>query len=98
MGSKRSPDLNLALVRDGATTREENLVGLMAVNRDVIGQAETMDRSDRVVLDMDSSESPVHGQQKGSAYNGHFETVCYHPLFLFNDHGDCLAAARGVGA
>jgi Transposase DDE domain group 1 len=32
-------------------TREENLVGLMAVNRDVIGQAETLDRSDRTVLD-----------------------------------------------
>ena len=73
-------------------TREENLVGLMAVNRDVIGQAETLDRSDRIVLDMDSSESPVHGQQEGGAYNGHFDTVCYHPLFLFNDHGDCLAA------
>jgi len=73
-------------------TREENLVGLMAVNRDVIGQAEAWDRSDRVVLDMDSSESPVHGRQEGSAYNGHFETVCYHPLFLFNDYGDCLAA------
>jgi hypothetical protein len=73
-------------------TREENLVGLMAVNRDLIGQAETFDHADRVVLDMDSSESPVHGQQEGSAYNGHFESVCYHPLFLFNDHGDCLAA------
>ena len=32
---------------------------------------------------MDSSESPVHGQQEGVAYNGHFESVCYHPLFLF---------------
>jgi len=78
-------------------TREENLVGLMAVNRDVIGQAETLDRSDRTVLDMDSSESPVHGQQEGSAYNGHFESVCYHPLFLFNDHGDCLAAKLRSG-
>ena len=78
-------------------TREENLVGLMAVNRDVIGRAETCDRSDRIVLDMDSSESPVHGQQEGSAYNGHFETVCYHPLFLFNDHGDCLAAKLRPG-
>src|SRR5713226_3241339 len=78
-------------------TREENLVGLMAVNRDVIGQAEAMDRSDRTVLDMDSSESPVHGQQEGSAYNGHFESVCYHPLFLFNDHGDCLAAKLRSG-
>jgi hypothetical protein len=78
-------------------TREENLVGLMAVNRDVLGQAETFDRSDRSVLDMDSSESPVHGQQEGSAYNGHFESVCYHPLFLFNEHGDCLAAMLRSG-
>jgi hypothetical protein len=78
-------------------TSEENLVGLMAVNRDVIGQAETFDRADCIVLDMDSSESPVHGQQEGSAYNGHFETVCYHPLFLFNDHGDCLAAKLRAG-
>ena len=38
----------------------------------------------RVVLDMDSTESPVHGQQEVSAYNGHFESVCYHPLLLFN--------------
>ena len=69
----------------------------MAVNRDLVGQAETFDHADRVVLDMDSSESPVHGQQEGSAYNGHFETVCYHPLFLFNDDGDCLAAKLRPG-
>ena len=30
-------------------------------------------RAGRIVLDMDSSESPVHGEQEGSAYNGHFE-------------------------
>ena len=41
---------------------------------------------------MDSSESPVHGQQEGVAYNGHFESVCYHPLFLFNHFGDCEGA------
>jgi hypothetical protein len=46
---------------------------------------------------MDSSESAVHGQQEGSAYNGHFESVCYHPLFLFNDHDDCLAAKLRPG-
>jgi hypothetical protein len=73
-------------------TQEENLIGLMALNRETLGQAECFDSSDRVVLDMDSSESPVHGEQEGSAYNGHFESVCYHPLFLFNGHGDCLAA------
>ena len=46
---------------------------------------------------MDSTESPVHGQQEGSAYNGHFESVCYHPLLLFNQHGDCLAAKLRPG-
>ena len=52
---------------------EENLLGLMALNRELLAQAETQDNSERVVLDMDSTESPVHGQQEGSAYNGHFE-------------------------
>ena len=61
---------------------EENLLGLMALNRELVGQAEAFDDSERVVLDMDSTESPVHGQQEGSAYNGHFESVCYHPLLL----------------
>ena len=78
-------------------TRAENLVGLMAVNREVLAQAEMPTRAGRIVLDMDSSESPVHGAQEGSAYNGHFESVCDHPLFLFNEHGDCVAAALRPG-
>ena len=69
----------------------------MALNRETLGQAEAFDGSDRAVLDMDSSESPVHGEQEGSAYNGHFESVCYHPLFLFNSHAECLAAKLRPG-
>jgi hypothetical protein len=41
-----------------------------------------------IILDMDSSVSPTHGDQDGSAYNGHFGCTCYHPLFLFNQFGD----------
>jgi hypothetical protein len=41
-----------------------------------------------VVFDMDSSVSPTHGEQEGTAYNGHFGCTCYHPLFLFNQFGD----------
>src|SRR2546425_8048162 len=78
-------------------TKEENLIGLMALNRETVGQATCLDVSDRIVLDMDSSESPVHGEQEGSAYNGHFESVCYHPLFLFNSHGDCFLAKLRPG-
>jgi hypothetical protein len=41
-----------------------------------------------ITLDMDSSESPVHGAQEGSAWNGHFQSKCLHPLFVFNQFGD----------
>jgi len=41
---------------------------------------------------MDSTEIPVYGEQEQSAYNGHFESACYHPLLLFNREGDSLAA------
>ena len=78
-------------------TRGENLLGLMAVNREMLAQAWMPTRAGRIVLDMDSSESPVHGAQEGSAYNGHFASVCYHPLFLFNEHGDCVAATLRPG-
>ena len=76
---------------------DENLIGLMAVNRELIAQAEAQVDSECVVLDMDSTESSVHGQQESSAYNGHFESACYHPLLLFNQHGDCLAAKLRPG-
>ena len=41
-----------------------------------------------IILDMDSSVSPTHGEQEGATYNGHFGCTCYHPLFLFNQFGD----------
>ncbi len=46
---------------------------------------------------MDSTEISVYGQQEQSAYNGHFESTCYHPLLLFNREGDCLAAKLRPG-
>src|SRR5579864_5809677 len=43
------------------------------------------------------NEIPVYGRQEHSAYNGHFESTCYHPLLLFNREGDCLAAKLRPG-
>ena len=101
IGSKKNWNRGAALTlhgfETGTLTSEDNLLGLMALNRELVGRAEAGDESERVVLDMDSTESPVHGQQEGSAYNGHFESVCYHPLLLFNQHGDCLAAKLRSG-
>jgi hypothetical protein len=78
-------------------TQEENVAGLGAINRELLSRTEAMDSSQRVVLDMDSTEIPVYGQQEESAYNGHFESTCYHPLLLFNREGDCLAAKLRPG-
>jgi hypothetical protein len=63
----------------------------------LIAKAEVVDSGHRAVLDMDSTEIPVHGRQEQSAYNGHFESTCYHPLLLFNREGDCLAATLRPG-
>jgi len=41
-----------------------------------------------IVLDMDSSVSPTHGEQEKSVWNGHYACTCYHPLFVFNQFGD----------
>ena len=78
-------------------TEEKNLKGLARMNSQWVEGAMVHTPHRRVILDMDSSESPVHGQQEGAAYNGHFECVCYHPLFLFNQFGDCEAAKLRSG-
>ena len=46
---------------------------MATINRGLIAKAEIIDSPQRVVLDMDSTEIPVYGQQENSAYNGHFE-------------------------
>ena len=76
---------------------EENFGHLARINRELIGKAEALGSPQRVVLDMDSTEIPVYGQQENSAYNGHFESTCYHPLPLFSREGDCLAAKLRPG-
>jgi len=78
-------------------SQDENLKGLSRINRDLLAKAEAVDSLQRVVLDMDSTEIPVYGEQEQSAYNGHFESTCYHPLMLFNGAGDCLAAKLRPG-
>jgi hypothetical protein len=63
----------------------------------LIARAAAIASPRRVVLDMNSTEVRVHGRQEQSAYNGHFESSCYHPLLLFNREGDCLAAKLRPG-
>ena len=90
-------DLALAELRDGDAGREQNFAGLAALNRTLIGRVKAMDSGYRTILDMDSTEVPVYGEQEQSVYNGYFESTCFHPLLLFNGEGDCLAAKLRPG-
>jgi len=68
--------------------QSENLAALTDLSGHWIDRVAKHRRGDRIVLDLDSSVSPTHGEQENSVWNGHFGCTCYHPLFLFNQHGD----------
>ena len=103
IGSEKTWDRGAALTSRLQTfetemlAEEENFAGLGRINRELVGRVEALDSAQRVVLDMDSTEIPVYGEQENSAYNGHFESTCYHPLLLFNREGDCLSAKLRPG-
>ena len=77
--------------------QEENLKALADLNHSWVSKAVKHTKTKKIILDMDSSEFPVHGNQEGSAYNGHFCSRCYHPLFVFNQFGDCEGAVLRPG-
>ncbi len=78
-------------------TQEENLDALSDLNHSWVSRAVKSTKTKKIILDMDSSEFPVHGNQEGSAYNGHFCSRCYHPLLVFNQFGDCDGATLRPG-
>jgi len=65
----------------------ENRAALADLNGQWIDRFHDRNGLKYIVLDMDSSVSPTHGDQEGSAWNGHFDCTCYHPNFLFNQFG-----------
>jgi hypothetical protein len=67
---------------------KSNLTALMTLSGRWIDTVHRRQPLKQLILDMDSSVSETYGRQQGTAYNGHFECLCYHPLFLFNQFGD----------
>jgi Transposase DDE domain group 1 len=103
IGSRRIWDRGAALTsrlqsfETELLSQAENLAGLARINRELVARAEAIASPQRVVLDLDSTEIPVHGEQEQSAYNGYFESTCYHPLLLFDAQGDCLGVKLRPG-
>ena len=98
-----------AVERDAASTSQmgrfetewlvsdENSAALTSLSGQWIDSVHGRRSPRSIVLDMDSSVSPTHGEQEGTAYNGHFACTCYHPVFVFNQFGDLERSALRPG-
>jgi len=71
----------------GTLAMPENRVALADLSGQWIDRFHDRRGLKYITLDMDSSVSPTHGEQEGTAWNGHFDCTCYHPLFVFNQFG-----------
>jgi hypothetical protein len=47
----------------------------------------------RILLDLDSTDDPVHGAQEGAAYHGYFGQHMFHPLLIFDGDTNQLITA-----
>jgi len=46
----------------------------------------------RIVLDLDATDDPLHGHQEGRFFHGYYDHYCYLPLYIFS--GEHLLCAR----
>jgi hypothetical protein len=47
---------------------------------------------DEIVLDVDTTDLPLHGKQEGRFFHGYYDNYCYLPLYIFC--GDHILCAR----
>ena len=47
---------------------------------------------ERLILDLDATDDPLHGRQEGRFFHGYYDCYCYLPLYIFC--GDHLLAAK----
>jgi len=47
---------------------------------------------DQIVLDLDTTDLPLHGHQEGRFFHGYYDSYCYLPLYIFA--GEHLLCAR----
>jgi hypothetical protein len=48
----------------------------------------------RIILDVDATDFPLHGQQLGGFFHGYYDNYCYLPLYIFCGDHPLLALLR----
>ena len=51
-------------------------------------------RPSEVVLDVDATGDPLHGEQEGRFFHGYYKSYCYLPLYIFCGHHLLCARLR----
>ncbi len=64
------------------------LLGVYVRERERAGGVPT-----HLVLDLDGTDDPTHGEQEGSSYHGYYRQHMYHPLLIFDGETDQLLTA-----
>src|SRR5215204_4040878 len=47
-----------------------------------------------IILDLDATDDPVHGEQEGRFFHGYYDCSCYLPLYIFCGHHLLAAKLR----
>jgi hypothetical protein len=65
------------------------LLGIYLRERERVGGG----RPTHLLLDLDSTDDPTHGEQEGSSYHGYYRQHMYHPLLVFDGGTNQLITA-----
>src|ERR1700740_1413080 len=50
-----------------------------------------------IILDLDATDDPVHGEQEGRFFHGYYDCYCYLPLYVFCGRHLLAAKLRSAG-
>ena len=87
--TERLPESSLDLASQPTLCRFENRVSKKALRRLADWLFEVYVKThpgprDVIVIDIDATDDPTHGQQQLSFFHGYYEEHMYHPLFIFD--------------
>ena len=85
----RAPETGADLMSQPTLSRLENLADWRALARIGLGQIDLYCKSfarppARIVLDIDDTDDPVHGQQELALFNAHYDCTCFQPIHNFD--------------
>jgi hypothetical protein len=96
----RLPEQGADLASQPTLSRLENAVDRRACYRLAqtllaiyLQERERSGAPEHVLLDLDGTDDPTHGEQEGSSYHGYYRQHMYHPLLIFDGHTNQLITA-----